>query len=92
MHLFEIWETLKRKFGSDEENTLTALKISENQRKTFGNIANDLPIRQGRHRGRHSGQLRDATKEELEKARKIAQLMIENYFAYLESMPNTNAV
>jgi hypothetical protein len=43
----------------------------------FGRLANDEPIRQGRHRGRSSGPLRDATELELEKCREISRRIID---------------
>lgn len=83
IHLFDIWEALKSEFKS-EEKTLTELRISVNQKKQFTRLANNEPVRQGRHRGRHAGKLRNATNEELETVRKIAANMIYAYLKYLD--------
>jgi len=84
VHLYEVWESLSERFGG-EALARAALGITKRKRSRLGQLANDEPLKQGRHRGRHSGSLRDATKDELTEARQIAQEMITAYFDYLES-------
>lgn len=83
VHLFEIQETLGRRFGG-ERDACSALQISYSKWKYLRKLANSEPLRQGRHRGKHSGQLRDATRDELAEARRVAKTMIRSYFNYLK--------
>ena len=85
-HLYEIRDALKKKFGNDRA-AQCALSISKSQWTRLGKLANDEPLRQGRHRGLHASSLRDATKCELEDARAIARSMVEAYLLYLEKPP-----
>jgi hypothetical protein len=64
-------------------------KVLGSERRPI-NPAGNEPLREGRHRGNSLGALRDATKEELETARKIAREMIEAYLAHLgrKALPN----
>jgi hypothetical protein len=84
VHLYEIREALSTKFGG-ESATRTALGISDPQWSRLGQLCNNEPLRQGRHRGRTGGALRDATDDELTEARAIARAMIEAYLQYLEA-------
>jgi len=80
VHLYEIREALgKGAKGSAQ----TTFGLSKGKWRDFGDLCNDKPVRQGRHRGKHPGQLRDATQAELEEARAFARAMIE---AYLRSL------
>jgi hypothetical protein len=81
VHLFEIREALSSKFG---RATRATLGISMSNWSKLSMLANDEPLRQGRHRGREVGRLRDATESELKEAREIARKMIEAYLQYLE--------
>ena len=83
VHLFEVWEALIKRFG-DGENARQALGISIADRRRLGRLSNDEPLNQGRHRGRHAGDLRDATEEELNEARLIAQEMVTSYLEHLD--------
>jgi hypothetical protein len=83
IHLYEIRDALKTKFGS-EGATRNALCISRPRWSRLGKLADDEPLRQGRHRGTHASVLRDATQSELSEARDIAGGMIEAYLQYLE--------
>jgi len=85
VHLYDIWESLVNRFG-DEKSVKTALAISDSDRRTLGILANDAPLRQGRHRGKKVGELRDATTTELEEARGVARKVIEAYLYYLEGL------
>ena len=84
VHLYDIWEALVKRFVN-EKAAKTALTIIDSQRRRLGALANDEPLRQGRHRGKKIGDLRDATESELEEARTIARNMIEAYLHYLDS-------
>lgn len=84
IHLYDVWEAIKKRFGG-RSIALTALKMNDSERKTLGRLANNEPLRQGRHRGTNVGELRDATEAELKEARSIVQKMIEAYLYYLES-------
>jgi len=83
VHLYEVWEALALKFQG-ESAARHALGISSSVRSKFGRLANDEPLNQGRHRGRHTDSLRDATVEELDEARAIARDMIASYLKYLD--------
>ena len=83
VHLYEIRETLSKKFGG-ETVTREALGISRNEWSRLGQLANKEPLKQGRHRGKDVGQLRDATEGELKEARTIARALIEAYLKYLD--------
>jgi hypothetical protein len=83
VHLYEIREALSMKFGG-ENVTRTALGISAPQWSRLGQLCNDAQLRQGRHRGKTGGALRDTTEGELTEARSIARSMIEAYLQYLE--------
>lgn len=90
VHLCDIWEALNTEFGG-EKIACDKLNISRRQKKQLTRLANDEPVRQGRHRGKHADVLRDATTEELEIARKIAANMIYSYLKSLEQLSNTTS-
>jgi hypothetical protein len=82
VHLFEIREALSGKFGG-EMATRSALRISSSAWSRLGQLSNNEPLRQGRHRGKTGGALRDATDAELSEARGIARAMIQAYVGHL---------
>jgi len=84
VHLYEIREALSVKFGG-EEALRSTLSISSSQWSRIGELCNNAPLRQGRHRGKTSGVLRDATESELTEARGIARTMTEAYLRYLDT-------
>ncbi len=55
------------------------LGITKRDWSELGRLANIEPLSQGRHRGKNLGAIRDATAEELGKARALAKSMIEAY-------------
>lgn len=83
VHLYEIRDALSQRFGGESE-AVTALGISATQWSRLGQLANDEPLSQGRHRGKSVGVLRDATEAELKEARSIALRLVEGYLHYLE--------
>jgi hypothetical protein len=83
VHLYEIRDALLTRFGGESIAQKT-LAINSRQWSRLGQLANNDPLRQGRHRGKKLGELRDATESELKEARSIAFKMIEAYLNYLE--------
>jgi hypothetical protein len=83
VHLYEIRESMVITFG-DENVTRNKLGISKNEWSEFGDLANNAPLKQGRHRGKHLGVLHDATNDELNKARTFAQKIIIRFIDLLE--------
>jgi hypothetical protein len=81
IHLYEIRDALKDRFGDEASarNAVGIIGISGTKWKTLGRLANNEPLKQGRHRGKKSSELRDATPQELEEARSIAREMIVLY-------------
>jgi hypothetical protein len=89
VHLYEIRDALHKKFGGDTA-TQSKLGISPDDWKRFGNLCNGLPLRQGRHQGRHRDTaLRDASEAELAEARRIALSMVKAYLDHLEKSGGT---
>ena len=84
VHLYEIREAIAVGFGGERE-ARAALGINASQWSRLGRLCNDEPLRQGRHRGKAGGTLRDATDAELSEARGIARAMIEAYLENLET-------
>lgn len=84
VHLYEVREALSTKFGG-ETATRAALGISVSQWSRLGQLCNNEPLRQGRHRGKTGGAFRDATEAELTEARGSARAMIEAYLQHLEA-------
>jgi hypothetical protein len=83
VHLYEIREALQRHFGG-ERKAKAALGLTDAMWKPLGRLACDEPVRQGRHRGAHLEELREATPGELKQARKIARELIEAYVRWAE--------
>jgi len=86
VHLYEVREALSQYFGG-ESAAKSAIGILSAQWSRLGQLANNEPVTQGRHRGKQLGQLRDATSEEFSEARQIARSMIEGYLAYRGQTP-----
>jgi hypothetical protein len=83
VHLYEIREALSKRFAV-EDAARKAIGVSNNKWRRLRQLANDENLRQGRHRGKSLGALRDATEEELKEARNIARNLVESYLEYLE--------
>jgi hypothetical protein len=84
IHLYEVRDALKKRFDGKEDRARIAIGISKNRWSELGRLANEAPLKQGRHRGSNVGNLRDATNEEIATARSIASEMIEKYVEWLE--------
>ena len=88
VHLYEIRDALAKHFGG-ESAARSALSISSSQWSRLGQLCNNEPLRQGRHRGRSGGALRDATEGELTEARAISRAMVEAYLRHLQTHTRT---
>jgi hypothetical protein len=84
VHLYEIRDSLAERFGS-KKSAIENLGITKNEWDEIGKLANTLPLKQGRHRGKAVGALREAKITELEKARKSVSYLIEKYLKCLET-------
>jgi len=87
VHLYEIRDAIAKKVEVQPaaRNALRMTKSQESQWKRLGELANDPHLKQGRHRGKNLGILRDATEGELNEARDIARNLFKAYLCYLES-------
>lgn len=83
VHLYEIRDALSKRFG-DGSAAYHALNITSKKWSRLGMLANCEPLKQGRHRGKNPGALRNATEPELKEARSIASSFVEAYLLYLE--------
>ena len=84
VHLYDIIEGLKRQFGK-EQIVRNLLNISKAQFNTLRRLANDAPLREGRHRARtEPSELRNATTIEWDTAMNIAAEIVEKYLIYLD--------
>jgi hypothetical protein len=86
VHLYEIPDALATRFGG-KHKAQRILAVSDSEWGRLGRLANDEPLRQGRHRGKTLGELRDATAEELSDCRRIAKVLID---AYLDLLDRSN--
>ena len=84
VHLYEIREALSSAFGGDAK-ARSALGVTRTNWSRLGQLCNDEPLRQGRHRGKDIGALREATESELSEARDVAREIIEAYLAFREN-------
>lgn len=83
VHLYEIRDKLAKVFGGENE-AKKILKLSSSKWSRLGALANDESLKQGRHRGKNIGGLRDATVNELSEARAIALSFLEAYLEYVD--------
>ncbi|WP_336979881.1 hypothetical protein [Altererythrobacter fulvus] len=80
IHLYEVRDALASEFGSDAQ-AKAALTISSADWSKFGRMANEDPLLEGRHRGKRDN-LRKATQDEIDWARKFCGTLIEGYVHY----------
>lgn len=83
-HLYDIRDALQKRFNG-KKNAITILDITNSDWNILGDLANNQPLEQGRHKGQNVDILRPATQDELSKARNLALSFIEKYLGYLES-------
>lgn len=84
VHLYEIWEGIVKAFGGGKTGMHSARKALNIDEGRLSRLANNEPLKQGRHRGCHLHNLRDATQPELEEARSIARNMLTRYLEYID--------
>lgn len=84
VHLYEIWEGIVKAFSGDKKGMHSARKALNIHEGRLSRLANNEPLKQGRHRGCHLHDLRDATQPELEEARSIARDMLIRYLEYID--------
>lgn len=84
VHLYEIRDALSTKFGGESAARAT-LAITAAQWSRLGQLCNNEPLCQGRHRGKTGEVLRDASEAELAEARGIARAMIEAYLQRIDT-------
>lgn len=84
VHLYEIRDSLSKIFES-KTDAIRSLGITKGEWDEIGKLANTLPLKQGRHRGKSVGALREAEPAELEQARKSVVHLIEKYLEFLEA-------
>lgn len=82
IHLYEVRDALSTHFKSSD-GARKKLGIPKKEWNRLGEMANTMPLRQGRHRGEHD-ELRDAMAGELEEARGLAREFIEAYVRWLD--------
>ena len=78
IHLYEIRDAIAKVYGG-ERDAITALGIKTSDWKALGRLANEEPLREGRHRGKKFDELRSATQGELAEARRITCSLIKAY-------------
>jgi hypothetical protein len=80
VYLYEILEAANEQHGGDHK-TWEVLGIPRPDWRFLHEAACVWPLQQGRHRGQNMPNLRDATREELDKARAVARDVIEAFAA-----------
>jgi hypothetical protein len=80
VHLYEVRDAAAKYYGKDSVARST-LGVPKAEWQELGHLANDEPLRQGRHRGRQLAGLRDATPQELDRARSVARRILEAFAA-----------
>ena len=83
-HLYEVREALVKEFETGAKARET-LGISKDGWSRFGKLMNDPDIKQGRHLGKNTGNVRPATASEVKECRELARMMIFAYLEYVES-------
>ncbi len=84
VHLYEVCDALAHRVGS-QRDARKKLHISKLDWSELSRIANDAPLREGRHRGKMARSLRSASTAELDHCKSIAASLISTYIGYLES-------
>tara|TARA_B100001939_G_C16884756_1_gene592538 strand:- start:254 stop:1021 length:768 start_codon:yes stop_codon:yes gene_type:complete len=82
IHLYEIKETVDTVFG--KSNAKRVLGIADQSWSRLIKMANNEPLVEGRHRGKHDG-LRRMSEDERNEVYKIAQGIIENYVHHIST-------
>ena len=82
VHLYEVRDALSAELGG-KSDAIATLGLAASAWSRLGQLSNDEPLRQGRHRGKGGAALRDATHTELQEARDIARSMLSLYVNHL---------
>jgi hypothetical protein len=85
IHLFEICDALETRFVR-KKFAQKQIGIAEDRWNKLARLANSEPLREGRHRGGFLGELRSATKEEMDLSYSLGREFIEKYVWYLEQL------
>lgn len=80
VRLYDVRDGLSSFYGSDEV-AKRALEIGRKDWSEFGRLANDEPILEGRHNGKHADSLRPARPDERATMRRLAQAWIRKFAA-----------
>lgn len=83
VHLYEVRDCATTRFGS-QADAMSALHISRKKWSRLGHICNELPLQEGRHRGKAADTLRPATEDELTEARSLTSALIQAYMNYIQ--------
>jgi hypothetical protein len=83
VHLFEIAEAAKKAFCG-EPAARSGLGLTKEEWDALARLSHKQTIRQGRHRGKETTGMRDATPDELEKARKTARKIMQSFAAKVQ--------
>jgi hypothetical protein len=86
VHLYEIQDLVSKRIWGNEKARIK-LSITKNDWNLLGKVANELPILEGRHRGKHFDKLKKATNEELNSVRMVAKAILISYLKHIESIP-----
>jgi hypothetical protein len=78
VRIYEIRDALSVLYGSERE-AKRKLGISNSDWSEFGRLANDAPVLEGRHNGKHAEALRPATSEERATMRRLAEDWIRKF-------------
>lgn len=82
VHLYEVRDAISLEL-SGKSNAIATLGLTSTAWSRLGQLSNDEPLRQGRHRGKNGAALRDATHAELQEARDISRSMLNLYVNHL---------
>lgn len=80
VHLYEIRDALAKHYKR-KQKAIEKLGIPKAAWQRLGELADSMPLQEGRHRGWHVGKLRPATQAELDEARDIALRLIMTFGA-----------
>jgi hypothetical protein len=82
VHLYEVRDSATARFSS-EAAAISTLQICRKDWSRLGRICNELPLKEGRHRGKAAATLRPATEEELMEARDLTAAVIQAYMSFV---------
>ena len=78
VHLYEVREAAAEYFGAEKDARAT-LGVTKSAWSRLGELANHVPLAEGRHRGSSGASLRSATQAELQEAREVAKSIIDAF-------------